>query len=365
MTDNGLDEYFSDPEVRKRINPDLPGGGVYTNPPPYRNENIPANPGVGFRLPGSGEIVPDPPQVQPIQRTPLPQVAPAMAALATNPLGAQPSLGGIEDFQQGTNKALVNQLMARANLAASEGASSSSPSGPDPALLGSVLSPLLSQEPYLAGGSPLMQETQGGLQGLQAQRMNQPFVDSMTNAIWGQESERGQNTKTSPTGARGQMQIEPGTWKQWAQAGEDIDNPDDNARVGRRIITSYANSYGNDPARVATAYFSGPGNVAPAGSPTPWIKNSSDGKVSVSQYVDQVLSRLSGKSGGGSVPGAGPGQTPGNPSSPSPIGAGIDDQQRAMAKLVLMRMAFPQFHFQNVDYDPWDIQRYAMRGGMT
>ena len=186
----------------------------------------------------------------------------------------------------------------------------------------------------------------------------------MTNANLGPKKTplKGANSKTSSAGAHGQMQIEPGTFAKWAQPGESIDNPDDNKRVGQRIITGYANNYGNDPARVATAYFSGPGNVAPVGSPTPWIRNSSDGKTSVSQYVDQVLGRLSGKQG---VSGAG--QTPASaaPGTAGPaIGSGLADP-RAFAKLALLRMAYPQFHFQSVEYDPWEIQRYAMRGGAT
>lgn len=114
----------------------------------------------------------------------------------------------------------------------------------------------------------------------------------IANAIYGQESSYGSNTRTSPTGAVGGMQIEPGTWKQYAQPGEDINNPADNRAVGQRIVQDLYQKSGGDPARVAVGYFSGPDNIAPPGSPTPWIKDKSDGNTSVSQYVSGVLGKL-------------------------------------------------------------------------
>ena len=115
----------------------------------------------------------------------------------------------------------------------------------------------------------------------------------ITKAIYGQESGSGANTATSVTGAKGGMQIQPTTFQQYAKPGESIDNPADNLAVGQRIIADLWQKSGGDPARVAVGYFSGPGNIAPSDSPTPWVKNASDptGKT-VSSYVNDILKRL-------------------------------------------------------------------------
>lgn len=114
-------------------------------------------------------------------------------------------------------------------------------------------------------------------------------------AILNQESNDNPNAPTSVNGAVGPGQILPGTFQQFAQPGERIDNPDDNRRVAQRIVETYERKYNGDPARVAVAYFSGEGNVAPEGSPTPWKRDVVDGNgKSVSSYVDDVNARLGG-----------------------------------------------------------------------
>jgi|GEM_PF-2206229 len=113
------------------------------------------------------------------------------------------------------------------------------------------------------------------------------------NAIHGQESGSGANSRTSIDGARGGMQIMPDTFRRFAKQGESIDNPDDNMRVGMRIIKSLGDKFGNDPAKIATGYFSGEGNVN-AGSGSAWKNDRKDGNgKSVSGYVTDVLGRLS------------------------------------------------------------------------
>jgi hypothetical protein len=119
------------------------------------------------------------------------------------------------------------------------------------------------------------------------------------NAIVGQESGGRQvdasgKTLESPRGAFGAGQITKGTFDQFARPGESIDNREDNLRVSKRITDHYMEKYGGDWQRAAVAYFSGEGNVAPPGSPTPWKTDSSDGRVKTSEYVAQVGSRLGG-----------------------------------------------------------------------
>lgn len=122
-----------------------------------------------------------------------------------------------------------------------------------------------------------------------------PLLAAVAESIHRQESGGAQTARTSVTGARGGMQIQPDTFKQYARPGESIDNPSDNLAVGRRIIADLYQHSGGDPARVAVGYFSGKGNIAPEGSPTPWKRDLSDptGKKT-SSYVNDVMRRLGG-----------------------------------------------------------------------
>lgn len=84
-------------------------------------------------------------------------------------------------------------------------------------------------------------------------------------------------------------QIQPDTWTKFAHPDENINNPTQNEAVTRRIINQYKKDYNGDDARVAVAYFSGPGNVSPPGSETPYITDKADanGKT-VSSYVQDI-----------------------------------------------------------------------------
>lgn len=117
--------------------------------------------------------------------------------------------------------------------------------------------------------------------------------DAIFGSIFHQESNSGQNNKTSIDGAHGPGQMLPGTFAQFAHSGESIDNPQDNINVSKRAIAKYTADYHGDSARVAVAYFSGPGNVSPPGSPNPWKVNYQDGNhKTVSSYVSDVTNRL-------------------------------------------------------------------------
>ena len=83
-------------------------------------------------------------------------------------------------------------------------------------------------------------------------------------------------------------QIQPETWKAYAKPGEELSNPIDNRHVTERVLQDLSKKYNGDLARIAVGYFSGPGNVAPAGSANPWIANKSDGNKNVSQYVQDI-----------------------------------------------------------------------------
>ncbi|MFZ1007595.1 MAG: hypothetical protein WAN65_12205, partial [Candidatus Sulfotelmatobacter sp.] len=115
-------------------------------------------------------------------------------------------------------------------------------------------------------------------------------VPGLAGAITGQEGS-GPNS-VSPAGARGTRQVTPTFFQHYAQPGEDFNKEADRVAVSDRGIADLSQKYNGDAGRVAVAYFSGEGNVAPPGSPTPWIQNRTDGRTSVSDYVAGVERRL-------------------------------------------------------------------------
>lgn len=122
----------------------------------------------------------------------------------------------------------------------------------------------------------------------------QPHPSLVADAIMGQES-GGKDGLVSINGARGRMQIMPKTFNAYAKPGEKIDNPEDNERVGRRIIDDLSAKYKGDPQRIAVAYFSGEPNVAPEGDVNPFLQDKADGNgKTVSSYVADVTNRLNG-----------------------------------------------------------------------
>jgi hypothetical protein len=120
-----------------------------------------------------------------------------------------------------------------------------------------------------------------------------PAPASVKRAILGQESGDNPNAPTSIDGAVGKAQIEPDTFAQYAAPGERMDNAQDYDRVYNRIVDHLYSKAGGDPVRTAVGYFSGAGNIAPAGSATPWKRDAQDGNgKTVSSYASDVAGRL-------------------------------------------------------------------------
>lgn len=121
-----------------------------------------------------------------------------------------------------------------------------------------------------------------------------PRQRQMMGVLLEQESGSGRNAKTSVDGARGAGQILPATFQQYAKPGERIDDPASNLAVAARIIKDLGTKSGDDPARIATGYFSGPGNMN-SGAGDAWRNDAADGNGKrVSSYVGDVLARLAG-----------------------------------------------------------------------
>ncbi|AYY96936.1 hypothetical protein EGY19_05395 [Burkholderia multivorans] len=110
-----------------------------------------------------------------------------------------------------------------------------------------------------------------------------------------QESSGGKTAPDNP------FQIQKPTFDRFAQPGESWNNVADRNAVAQRMLTKFNQDYGGDLGRIATAYFSGEGNVAPVGSATPYLKNVSDSNgKSVASYVSDIARRA-----GGSAPASG------------------------------------------------------------
>lgn len=114
-------------------------------------------------------------------------------------------------------------------------------------------------------------------------------MDQIQDAFNVQESGRGQSSKNVG-------QIQPDTWKKFAKPGENINDAKDNLAVQKRYI-EYLQAkpfIGKDLSRLATAYFSGEGNVSDSG-PTPWKVDRQDASGKrVSEYVSDMTKRFGG-----------------------------------------------------------------------
>lgn len=193
----------------------------------------------------------------------------------------------------------------------------------------------------LQAQNPFMNLGVGGGMGINsaiAMPASSPPGNLPANVLFAQESGNNPNSPTSINGAVGQAQIIPATFQRYAQPGEDINNPKDNVAVGQRILADLQQKYPGDAARQAVGYFSGEGNVAPPGSPTPWVKDVADGNgKTVSSYVNDINSKMGGNQ-----------SSPGMAASPSSSGKNdqvlaamppqIASQVKALAE---GRMAFP------------------------
>lgn len=155
--------------------------------------------------------------------------------------------------------------------------------------------------PVMYGGSP-------GASGAQPTG----GIDQLKQSIFQQESSSGAADTTKPNyaGAVGPMQIIPSTFDGLKRAGVipasyDINNPEHNKAAGNALIDQLSAKYGGDPAKVAAAYYGGPGAINPDGTINRDRRDPKNPNApTVGQYVDQVVGRMSS-------PGAAPPETPG------------------------------------------------------
>lgn len=108
-------------------------------------------------------------------------------------------------------------------------------------------------------------------------------------AAFKQQESGGNVHAVSVQGAAGSLQIMPDTFKQYARPGEHFDSVRDREDVAHRAFAQLYLKYGGDLAKLAVAWFSGPGNVN-TGKGRPWKNDVADGNgVHVSDYVMGIL----------------------------------------------------------------------------
>lgn len=127
--------------------------------------------------------------------------------------------------------------------------------------------------------------------GQQAQVMANPPAGAETNALREALLQQESGNKGPNPG-----QITPATWERFkteglVHEGESYQDPVATRAVAARAIDKYSEQY-QDPQRVAVAWFSGPGNVAPAGAPQAWLHDRTDGNKTVSAYVQDISNRM-------------------------------------------------------------------------
>jgi hypothetical protein len=122
----------------------------------------------------------------------------------------------------------------------------------------------------------------------------------VARSIYMQESSGGKNTETSNKGApaskraHGGMQILPGTFKDMADKGWDINDPMHNARAGVRYLKHLDKLSGGDPTLTAVGYYSGPGGMAKAKQGIARYDKRNPGAPNSLEYGRQVVARLPG-----------------------------------------------------------------------
>lgn len=125
---------------------------------------------------------------------------------------------------------------------------------------------------------------------LEAEGITDPATINLIRSIYAQESSSGQDTRVSPAGARGPMQVMPTTFTEMMGPDADINDPMTNLRAGSRYAQRMLQKAGGDPRLAAAAYYGGPDEIAKlrAGIDT---QAPQKGFPSVSEYANQIVNR--------------------------------------------------------------------------
>lgn len=120
-------------------------------------------------------------------------------------------------------------------------------------------------------------------------------LGELVRSIYEQESSSGKNTATSNAGAVGGMQIIPGTFREVADKGWDINDPLDNARAGVRYLRKMFDRADGDPVLTAVGYYGGPGGQDKAKRGEAVADPRNPKAPNTLQYAQQVVDRIPAK----------------------------------------------------------------------
>lgn len=117
-------------------------------------------------------------------------------------------------------------------------------------------------------------------------------LEPLARATFGQESGGGRNTATSYAGSTGPMQVMPGTFKQVADAGWDINDPLANSRAGIRYLKQGWQASGGNPNLTAAYYYGGPGGMKKLANGIAVGDPRNPNAPNTLQYSNQVVGRM-------------------------------------------------------------------------
>ena len=126
---------------------------------------------------------------------------------------------------------------------------------------------------------------------LEAEGITDPATIALIRSIYAQESSSGQNTGVSPAGARGPMQVMPGTFTEMMGSDADINDPMTNLRAGSRYAQQMLARAEGDPRLAAAGYYGGPGGMDTLRAGNDVIAPQ-DGFPNISTYADAVTARM-------------------------------------------------------------------------
>jgi hypothetical protein len=133
----------------------------------------------------------------------------------------------------------------------------------------------------------------------EANKEKEDPLTAIQRGIYGQESVSGKIKTDQPNyaGARGPMQIMPGTFdwmkkKKIIPQDYDIKNPEHNKQAGNALIAHYYKKYDGNTAKVAAAYYAGPGAINKDGSiNTHWRDKKNPKAPTVGEYISQTQAK--------------------------------------------------------------------------
>lgn len=166
----------------------------------------------------------------------------------------------------------------------------------DPAKLFQEIDRRRGDYPGLARGGVVGYQAGGDVdylrEALQAEGIDDQALIDFITALRAKESSSGRDRRTSPSGARGPMQVMPRTFQEMADEGWDINDPLAATRAGIRYAKKGWDVAGGDPRLAAAHYYGGPGGYSALAMGGDRTDPNNPEFPSVAQYAEDIVSRM-------------------------------------------------------------------------